>query len=844
MKKIFLILVGMSILALCIILVSATRLPIVGGDSDGWGAILNDYLSKIAGSDATTLNQTMVNGTNIYDSSINTTHLIDGTITDMDISDTINLTIGQKITFNLGGVIDNIVDDWVRIKGGLNVSENLEVAKNFTVGTNTLHVDSDNDKVGIGTASPSGELEIRNDGNHVETIIRRENNTFGASYNIQTGTTHDWIIGERGTGDSNFRIYSYGTASDVFVINRSTGYVGIGTASPGYKLEVNGTITTGPSGDGLTFIEPTASYLARIKAVTAGDAAGSELAFYTHTGATMPEVMRIDDDGNVGIGTTIPAGIFHINKSGASTINWVNFYNNVGTGGGTPPSSMNKGLIFGWNPSAGAGESQILYGISAGSAPRLEFGSWNGTTKSVSMTIKNGNVGIGTPASTAHKLYVEGNGYFEGTGGWDGAGDFGAVYLGSHYSSGVAGLYGEGLVFGVYKDGGGGTLHANSMDAMFIEQTSGNVGIGTTSPDTVISWTSSDTLLNVLDTTNRGILVAQGATGGALLLADTGGAADDKMLRLECDAGIGRFSSILDDGSNFKVQDILTMDLGNGKVGIGIASPNTKLHIQDVNFTSAASLNTHTKVLIEDSDHAYLEFSSSDFQGLIFSDNVTSRAAVYYTHNGDYMRFDSAGIANAMVIKGANVGIGTASPDHLLTAGDLLGSPTNPEGRIAVGNDDGLSGYDMGVDTDNRSWMVWDNDGYFTAGTRESGVTYTDTIVMKTGNVGIGARSPDYTLHVDGRSMFKGIVPNATLHGNKDYDTIFNTFSPLVPNIGDIAMVSGGIEVAPDIMIASYINRTTSTCIVIRGISVAGSPGVVASICDGGSTSRDISLTG
>jgi len=114
--------------------VSSSRLPVVNGDSDNWGTILNDYLVKLAGEDATLLNETMVNGTNIYSSSINTTHLIDGTITNNDISNTTNLTLGEKITFTLGEVIDNIIDGWITITGGLNVTENITVSGNIKVG--------------------------------------------------------------------------------------------------------------------------------------------------------------------------------------------------------------------------------------------------------------------------------------------------------------------------------------------------------------------------------------------------------------------------------------------------------------------------------------------------------------------------------------------------------------------------------------------------------------------------------------------------------------------------------------------------------------------------------------
>ena len=105
--------------------VSASRLPTPGGDNETWGTVLNEYLVSLAGLNATILNQTMVNGTNIYSSSINTTHIIDKTITDEDISSITNLTLGEKITFTLGGIIDNIVDGLITITGGLNVMGNI-----------------------------------------------------------------------------------------------------------------------------------------------------------------------------------------------------------------------------------------------------------------------------------------------------------------------------------------------------------------------------------------------------------------------------------------------------------------------------------------------------------------------------------------------------------------------------------------------------------------------------------------------------------------------------------------------------------------------------------------------
>jgi hypothetical protein len=61
-----------------------------------------------------------------------------------------------------------------------------------------------------------------------------QNNIF----KFVTGSTADWIVGERNDSTSDFRFYSYGTSSDVLSIARATGNVGIGTIVPYAKLSV------------------------------------------------------------------------------------------------------------------------------------------------------------------------------------------------------------------------------------------------------------------------------------------------------------------------------------------------------------------------------------------------------------------------------------------------------------------------------------------------------------------------------------------------------------------------------------------------------------------------------
>jgi len=105
--------------------------------------------------------------------------------------------------------------------------------------------------------------------------------------------------------------------------------------------------------------------------------------------------------GNIGIGSTMTSltGALHVNGLNAS--GWSYFSGNV-NGAGNPLNI--QALAFGWNKSAGAGESLIVYNTSLGGYPRLSFNSFNGTTFSEEMTLAGGKLGIGTnsPQSKLH----------------------------------------------------------------------------------------------------------------------------------------------------------------------------------------------------------------------------------------------------------------------------------------------------------------------------------------------------------------------------------------------------------------------------------------------------------
>jgi hypothetical protein len=160
-------------------------------------------------------------------------------------------------------------------------------------GTNIYNTNPGN--VGIGTSSPFKRLHILGGNMAVST------SDFNAS-----GTGSVVVMGQDGTTGNVYSLIQAATngpnSGGTLSLNPNGGNVGIGTTSPGYILDVAGTMRIGKVSDGTSLIlsgKPGTSYN-----YTFDSRNGNYLSVVSQAPGATPFVL--DYAGNVGIGTTAP----------------------------------------------------------------------------------------------------------------------------------------------------------------------------------------------------------------------------------------------------------------------------------------------------------------------------------------------------------------------------------------------------------------------------------------------------------------------------------------------------------------------------------------------------------
>lgn len=188
----------------------------------------------------------------------------------------------------------------------------------FTVDTDTLHVDSTNNRVGAGTASPTGVLEVKA-GSNLNAVFDQlsmdnaSDEGIGIEFSRTTSETKLSAIGTIDTDKlaiasrSGLHFYTGGLSTYSATEERmridSSGNVGIGTTSPTAPLMVNAgatnfgiVVNSTDQYAGIAFADNTTTTNAHVTVYADGNNLGFE--------AGNAERMRIDSAGNVLVGRT------------------------------------------------------------------------------------------------------------------------------------------------------------------------------------------------------------------------------------------------------------------------------------------------------------------------------------------------------------------------------------------------------------------------------------------------------------------------------------------------------------------------------------------------------------
>ena len=385
------------------------------------------------------------------------------------------------------------------------------------------------------------------------------------------------------------------------------------------------------------------------------------------------EKMRIDSNGNVGIGTSSPGTKLDILATGynASAISTTVSDYAIKLAGATTSSYFSNGLIF----SEGTLARSAIGSFDGGSSGRqgLWFATHNGTSMAERVRIdSSGNVGIGTSSPSTNLEIAEASTpkiRFSRTGAyyWD---------IGHTNSD-----------FQFESQTGGVIMHMNF---------DGNVGIGTTSPSTNLDISSSgDATIN---------LKASGQSNGL------------QLSQLTADGG----SSISATNNNYlkfstNATERMRID-SSGNVGIGTSSPTQTLHI--LNGTSSGGLIEYDG---QSNSEFGLRIQSNISGGNFESDFVNGTTALLdlfanssTVSGGDLLVARTQSATPVLLVKGnGKVGIGTSSPSANLNVVDSRNATeTEPHFRINGAGYSGfhwlnLTAYYIGQNSNSRSLRIY-----------------------------------------------------------------------------------------------------------------------------------------
>ena len=605
-------------------------------------------------------------------------------------------------------------------------------------GTSVFYIE-DGGNVGIGTTNPLADLHVESKILISQDVNNRPKLAF--SENVGNGTD-EFIIEYQGVGAGSGNyvsfysdVSSWSDLGEGFNYIPENGRVGIGTTSPGVKLEV--------SGDHIRLSDAYS-----LQWVNANNR------IYNQSNATVfvnnaSESMRITSAGNVGVGTTSPgktltvdttsSNAFEIRRSGTRRIL-------------SDATSSNGGFIY-----TGSLGNKWALGTS-GNDFRLYDGSYLGDGDvRLHVNGSNGNVGIGT-SSPGHKLSISGgnaqishteptlffNDTTTGHDDWKIYADWDKFYIQQYVGD-------------------------SSYSTRLMSDASGNIGIGTTSPGHPLqveggAWPSKAA---VFSDGYYAYNFGHGSKGSGVASADINFWTISNTFHI--DNGTGG-AILFDQGGTERMR----INLG-GNVGIGTASPSEKLHVVGDTLITGDSLADTFKPAAAGEPIKFKNFGSTELARItdagnvgigttspastldIYDDSTTYAATILNNNSGGKGLLIKSGNAgggtNAIldladkssniklrVVENGNVGIGTTSPTAKLESI----APDGSTFSLRVGRADTSNVWNVNhAGDDFRLYNTASSGSNILFGVDSGGT-------VKANNVGIGTASPTGKLEIDG----------------------------------------------------------------------------------------------
>jgi hypothetical protein len=637
-----------------------------------------------------------------------------GTVTSVDLTAGTGITVSGGPITSSGSITVNNSDRG----SSQNIFKNIAVA-----GQSTIVADLNDDTLTI--VAGTGVTITTNDTTDTLTI-----SAAGSGGTIT------------GTGTTNYvSKFTSSSAIGNSAIYDNAGNIGIGTTSPGTKLDVVGNARMGAN---------TSQQAFAALQVSAGE-------------GTTTTYRDIDLHGFWAAG-----------EGHAITANY-----------GTTTSDIVGQIVFQHDNPGSKIKFGRLYDSGNQSTYPMELVSDGG---SANLTI-TGKVGIGTTNPTS-KLYIEG-----GSANWNettpglsvgtihldpgvSTNDFGnAITFGaSDASSGTdaqAGIY-------VRSDGAYGTkMYFATTDAyvtgsktrMYISE-AGSVGIGNTAPSQILHVTGNLRVTGAYyDSGNSagtsGQILSSTATGTSWIAAPSGSI-----------SGSGTTNYVPKFTGASAIGDSAIYD-NSGKIGIGTTAASAK-------FQVVSGIQSNTVSVANSAAYIY----GIDVGLAIGQDNG---AGGYGTWVQSTRLSDGVSFSMALNPNGGNVGIGTIAPQALLhvsgtvSYGSARFSPTSADGESAI-----AFYADVAGTSTSTSWVVgqagWGHTGDFVIGNENGGAGgNVRLLIERSGNVGIGTTGPASKLHVqDGDiRIYNSTSANPTIYfGNYNVSTAYPQVSIVQSDAG------------------------------------------------------------